>query len=187
MEGQHFLKSHFSLEDIHQQIASLRRENRFLKFGLVLCLAIATLPYLAGFQPETIRAKRLITEKIEFVKGVLPVLSIDIHPRTLRLVISGIGGKPLVVLGERIEGGMVGVYDKDGKEVVTIDAEPYGGNISLRNTDGKLITTMGADLFGSTVSLSNKDGKPVASMSATERGGTISLYDEKGNPKLIVP
>jgi len=209
MEGQRFPKSLSSLEDIHQQIASLRRENRFLKFGLVFCLVIATLPYLAGFQPATIRAKRLVTEKVEFVRDGLTVWSIDIHPITYRLVISGTWKKPLVVLDETMGGGKVSVCDKDGKAGVIMDATPLGGSISVRDKDGKAgvimnatplggsisvsdndgksITTMSAGLFGSSVSLHNRDGKFVAGISATEKGGMIFLADGKGIPIWSAP
>jgi len=62
-----FSESQFGLDDILHQLTSLRRENRFLKVGLILCFVFAVLPYLIGFQPETISAKRVVTEKVEFI------------------------------------------------------------------------------------------------------------------------
>jgi len=165
MEGQRFLKSHFSLEGIHQQIASLRRENRFLKFGLVFCLVIATLPYLAGFQPTTIRAKRLVTEKIEFVRGGQTVLSIDVNPITDTLVIWRKGVQPLVFLGYGIWGGTIGVYNKDFNPVATLNADKDGGSVSVLN----------------------KNLNPVASMCVIKDEGAIFIADKKGNIIWSVP
>jgi len=169
MEGQRFLKSRSSLEDIHQQIASLRREIRFLKFGLVFCLFIATLPYLAGFQPATIRAKRLITEKVEFVRQGQTVLSIYVHPIGNWLVISGKDGKPLVVLGEWIFGGVVSVTNKDGKMVALMGADKNGGTVIVGNKYGKDVASMEVTENGSAVIVNNKDGKIVASMEVTNQ------------------
>ena len=67
-------------ECIQHQLSSLRRENRFLKVGLFLCFVFAVLPYLIGFQLETISAKRVVTEKIEFIRDGTTVMSIAVHP-----------------------------------------------------------------------------------------------------------
>jgi len=44
-----------SLDGIRCQLSSLRRENRLLKVGLTVCIILAALPYLIGFQPELSR------------------------------------------------------------------------------------------------------------------------------------
>ena len=167
MEGQHFSESHFSLEDIHQQITSLRRENRFLKFGLVLCLVIATLPYRAGLHPVTMRAKRFVTEKIEFVRDGETVLSIDVDPIISGLVISDKHGEPLVFLGERISlgerklGGSIVVHNKDGKVVASIDSGLYGGEVWVMGEKGTLMATMGATPFGGMIVLYDGKGRRI--------------------------
>ena len=165
MEGQHFLKSRSSLEDIHQQIASLRRENRSLRIGLVFCLIIATLPYRPWLHPVTMRAKKFVTEKIEFVRDGETILSIDVYPTINGLVISDKHGKPLVFLGAEKLGGSVGVYNKDGKEVVSIGNWLYGGGVWVMDEKGTIMATIGATPFG----------------------GGISLCDEKGNLKWVAP
>jgi len=182
MEGQRFPKSRSSLEDIHQQIASLRRENRFLKFGLVFCLIIATLPYLAGFQPATIRAKRLITEKVEFVRDGETVFSIGVHPKSTALVIWGKGVKPLVFLGAGEFGGSVGVYNKNGNFVALMDANEYGGSISVHYKNGIHVALIGANVIGGSVVVLNKNGIPGAIMGADENGGSISVANKNGIP-----
>jgi len=187
MEGQRFPKSIFSLEDIHQQIVSLRRENRFLKFGLVFCLIIATLPYLAGFQPETIRAKRLITEKVEFVRKGQTVLSTGVHPIANSLVIWGKGVKPLVFLGDGEGGGILGVYNKDGNPVAAMDAGENGGVVGVTDKNCNPVASMRATENGGAVSICNKDGNPVASMHVIKDGGVIVLTDKKGNLKWSAP
>jgi len=187
MEGQHFLKSRSSLEDIHQQIASLRRENRFLKFGLVFCLVIATLPYLAGFQPETIRAKRLVTEKVEFVRDGKTVSSINVHPIGNWLVISGKDGEPMVFLGEGILGGDVGVYNKEGKAVVIMGNTPFGGMISVVGEKDKPVALISNTPLGGMISVADENGEPMATMSKGLLGGVIILNDEKGKLKWRAP
>jgi len=139
MEGQCFPESLALLEDIYQQIASLRRENRFLRIGLVICLIIATLPYRPWLHPVTMRAKRFVTEKIEFVRDGKTVLSIDVHPTDNALVISGKNGEPLVGLCEGMWGGIVGVYTKDGYPVALMDAAGNVGMIFLNDKKGNLI------------------------------------------------
>jgi len=42
-------------KSIRCQLSSLRRENRLLKVGLTVCIILAALPYLIGFQPELSR------------------------------------------------------------------------------------------------------------------------------------
>ena len=138
MEGQHFLKSRSSLEDIHQQIASLRRENRSLRIGLVFCLIIATLPYRPWVNPITMKAKRFVTEKIEFVRDGQTVLFINVHPIDNGLVISDKYGKPSVFLGTGVLGGSVGVINKNDKVVAGMVATEYGGIIVVADEKGKL-------------------------------------------------
>jgi len=72
---------------ILQQISALRHENRFLKFGLIFCLALSTLPYRTGFQPTVIRASKVVTERVEFVRDDKTVMSITVHPKIDGLLI----------------------------------------------------------------------------------------------------
>ena len=66
------------LEEIKQQLQSLRRENHFLKVGLIFCLVLSALPYLTGFQPTVIRASKVVTKRIEFVRDGKTVISISL-------------------------------------------------------------------------------------------------------------
>jgi repressor of nif and glnA expression len=124
---------------IIQQISALRRENRFLKVGLIFCLVLSAMPYLTGFQPETISAKRVVTERIEFVSDGEKVASIVVHPKKTGLVIEDRNANDLLFLGKELFGGMVGVYNKDGRLVASMTAEPLGGFVRVNNNDGKLV------------------------------------------------
>jgi repressor of nif and glnA expression len=124
---------------IIQQISALRRENRFLKVGLIFCLVLSAMPYLTGFQPETISAKRVVTERIEFVSDGEKVASIVVHPKKTGLVIEDRNANDLLFLGKELFSGMVGVYNKDGRLVASMTAEPLGGFVRVNNNDGKLV------------------------------------------------
>jgi hypothetical protein len=146
---------------ILQQISALRRENRFLKVGLIFCLVLSAMPYLTGFQPETISAKRVVTERIEFVSDGEKVASIVVHPKKTGLVIEDRNANDLLFLGKELFGGMVGVYNNDGRLVASMTAGPLGGSVVLCNKDERIVASMAASLWGGLVRVNNNDGKPV--------------------------
>jgi hypothetical protein len=194
-------------ECILQQISALRRENRFLKVGLIFCIVIATLPYLTGFQPETISAKRVVTEAIEFVKDGKTVMSITTGGKGYGLVFLDRGFNPAAWVSWSENGGAIGVYNKFGKGVADMRVSPYGGVIKVTNNDGKLATSIGALSEGGTIGVHNKEGKPVITMltwedssiievrnpdekrsvaiSASMEGGRVEVCNKDGKPAVL--
>jgi hypothetical protein len=148
-------------EGIQHQLASLRRENRFLKVGLIFCLVLSALPYLTGFQPTVIRASKVVTERIEFVRDGEKVTSIVVHPKKTGLVIEDRNANDLLFLGKELLGGFAGVYDEDGQLVASMTATPMGGVVGVRNKDGRVVAIMSAGLWGGLVGVYNNDGKLV--------------------------
>jgi hypothetical protein len=171
---------------ILQQISALRRENRFLKVGLVFCLVLSAMPYLTGFQPETISAKRVVTEKIEFVRDGKTVMSIVAHPKGNGLFIQDKNNLPAVWVYRSQYGGTVGVFDRSGKIVAAIHTQPEGGILTAYNKDGTPVATMGARSEGGVLIARNMDSKTVAMMGALSGCGFIVLYDDKMNRLVLM-
>jgi len=146
---------------ILQQIDALRRENRFLKVGLIFCLVLSSLPYLTGFQPETIRAKRLTVERIDFAKGELVTLSIATDEKTLDLVIKDATNEPVYRFVHPLMGRGLWVYNAKGKPTAMLCSGLFGGGLVLLNGDGRVAIDIGAEDKGGRLRVFNYDGKLV--------------------------
>jgi hypothetical protein len=146
---------------IIQQISALRRENRFLKVGLIFCLVIATLPYLTGFQPTVIRASKVVTKRIEFVRDGKTVISISLPPKGDGLVIGGRDELPVIMIARDIGGGSIVTFNKDGKIGASMIADPWGGGVGIYNNDERPVVTIGVVGKDGKISVFNKDGKLV--------------------------
>jgi hypothetical protein len=170
----------WEFECIQRQLVSLRQENRFLKGGLILCFVFAALPYLAGFQPETISAKRVVTERIEFVSDGKTVASLVVHPNKLGLVIEDENAKRLVFLGNGLFGGWVGVYNRDGQLAIDMSPLPWGGSLSVYNNTGKSTASIHASSSGGMVSVANDNGELNATIGVTPNGGIVGVYNKDG-------
>jgi hypothetical protein len=173
-------------EGIQHQLASLRRENRFLKVGLIFCLVLSTLPYLTGFQPTVIRASKVVTEKIEFVSDGKTVTSLVVHPDKAGLVIQDENAKGLVFLGKSLLGGAIGVYNRDGRIVADMQSFLRGGAFAAYNDDGKTIASINPLPNGGEISVQNKDGKIIASIAALPNGGAIYVRNEDGKYVIVL-
>jgi hypothetical protein len=169
-------------ECILQQISALRRENRFLKVGLIFCLVLSALPYLTGFQPETIRAKRLTVEQIDFAKGELVTLSIATDEKSLDLVIKDATNKPVYRFLHPLLGRGFWVYGAEGKPTVFLSSGLYGGGLALLNSDGSAALDIGAEEFGGGIVVFGEKSKPAVRMKATLNGGVIGVLNKDGNP-----
>jgi hypothetical protein len=167
---------------ILQQISALRRENRFLKVGLIFCLVLSALPYLTGFQPETIRAKRLTVEQIDFAKGELVTLSIATDEKSLDLVIKDATNKPVYRFLHPLLGRGFWVYGAEGKPTVFLSSGLYGGGLALLNSDGSAALDIGAEEFGGGIVVFGEKSKPAVRMKATLNGGVIGVLNKDGNP-----
>jgi hypothetical protein len=172
---------------IIQQISALRRENRFLKVGLFFCLVLSTLPYLTGFQPETISAKRVVTEKIEFVRDGKTVMSISLHPIEDGLFILGRDKLSVIGIMRDKDGGLIVTYNKDGKPVASMGAFPEGGSVGVCNNDGKPVAAMGVFPEGGSVGVCNNDGKPVVAIGVLRKNGRIEVLNNDGKLVWAVP
>jgi len=163
-----------------QQIASLRRENRFLKFGLIFCLVFSALPYLTGFQPDVIRARKVVTERVEFVRGGKTVASVTTHSLLPALVVLDEDGLGCAFLGEALGLRMLGVYDKDGGLVAMMREDLNGGSVHVLNKDGKTVVSMSTQPDGGSVIVLNKDEKPAAGVGTMPNGGAVSVHNKDG-------
>jgi hypothetical protein len=164
-------------EGIQRQLASLRRENRFLKVGLIFCLVLSVMPYLTGFQPEFIYAKRVITEAIEFVRDEKTVASITVHHTGNGLVISDKYTKPLVRVSNNGMGGQIDVYNIERESVATIAAVWTGSWITISNNKRKTVVQIGAFPNGGLVNIFNNDAKLGVGIGAYPTGGLINIFN----------
>jgi hypothetical protein len=171
---------------ILRQISALRRENRFLKVGLIFCLVLSALPYLTGFQPEIIHAKRVVAEAIEFVRDEKTVMSITTGDKGNGLLFLDRGSNPAAWVNWGEDGGAIGVYNKFGKGVVSMGASPYGGAIKVVNNDGKLGALIGVLLGGGVIGVHDKDGKPVITMLVWEDGSIIEVRNPDGKRSVAI-
>jgi hypothetical protein len=178
-----FNESPQRLNDIAREVVSLRRENRFLKVGLIFCLVLSAMPYLTGFQPTVIRASKVVTKRIEFVRDGKTVMSFSLHPKRDELVILGRGELPAIGIARGEDGGTIGTYNKGGKLVAVMGALPEGGTVQVNNKDGKLVAGMGASLIGGGVEVRNNNDKTVAVMMADLEGGGVAVSNN--NDKTV--
>jgi hypothetical protein len=154
-----FSESPQRLNDTAREVVSLRRENRFLKVGLIFCLVLSALPYLTGFQPTVIRASKVVTEKIEFVRDGKTEIVITAHPKGNGLLVCNRNGLPIAYFKGLDVGNTMGVCNAQGKATILIADTPIGGSVSVYNKDDKL----------------------VASVVAMSHGGSVITWDNKGN------
>jgi hypothetical protein len=174
-------------ECILQQISTLRRENRFLKVGLIFCIVIATLPYLTGFQPTVIRASKVVTERIEFVRDGKTVMSIVAHPKGNGLFIQDKNNLPAVWVYRSQYGGIMGVHDRSGKIAASICSQREGGALAACNKAGKPVAIVAALSGGGSISLNDDKMHEFVSMDATPFGGTIVIKALSGQTLWSVP
>jgi len=172
---------------ILQQIDALRRENRFLKVGLILCLVLSSLPYLVGFQPKVIRADRIVTKMISFEGDDGAFVSIVRHPKDNGLLILDKSLLPVVFLGGDSNGGCLGIYNKNRKTGAMMHITLHGGGVCVYNNAGQPVAALDVVQNGGSVWVNNKDGKLAAVMGAPSDGGIIVVYDNDGKPVWSVP
>jgi hypothetical protein len=182
-----FSESPQRLNDIAREVVSLRRENRFLKVGLVFCLVLSALPYLTGFQPETISAKRVVTERIEFVRDGKTDASITVHLKGNGLAVLDRDGSPIAFFARGILGNGMGVYNAKGSVAVVIADMPGGGLVGVYNKDGKPTAALDTGLFGGAVCVYDNEGHILALMDAFQNHGTIELKTPSGRTVWRAP
>jgi hypothetical protein len=174
-------------ECIQRQLVSLRRENRFLKGGLIFCFVFAALPYLTGFQPTVIRASKIVTERIEFVRDGKTVMSIVAHPKVNGLVIQDKNNLPAVCVNRYQYGGAMGVYNRSGNIAALMSALPEGGALSANNNAAKPVAMMSALPYGGSISLRDNKMHEFVAVDATPFGGRIEIKDLSGQTLWSAP
>jgi hypothetical protein len=188
-----FKESPQRLNDIAREVVSLRRENRYLKVGLVFCLVLSAMPYLTGFQPTVIRASKVVTERIEFVRDGKTVMSFSLHPKSDELVIRDRDELPVIGIAGVEDGALIGTYNKDGKIVAGMAALPVGGRFAASNKAGNIVVIMGAMSGCGFISLNDDKMNelvsicPTFSVGATPLGGRIVIKDPLGRTLWSAP
>jgi hypothetical protein len=175
------------LEEIKQQLQSLRRENHFLKVGLAACFVfLIALHFQSKTSPihTRVSAKKVITEAVEFLKDGKTVMSIAPSREGEGLIIWDKNGSPMVWFDRDENGGIVGVYNKDGKVVASMECIPIGGLVRVYDKDGEVVAVMDSGKYGGRVGVFAKGGKfkfAVAEMRSDEDGGIVGVgnKDEK--------
>jgi hypothetical protein len=173
-------------ECILQQISTLRRENRFLKVGLIFCIVLSALPYLTGFQPETIKAKTVVTERVVFVSDGKIGMSVTTGRKGYGLVILDKGVSPAVMFFKDTSGGVVGVVNNANKLVAAMGTQPSGGMISVTSENGKPAASILAQPMGGSIAIDNKDGRTVAALHALPTGGGVGVRNNNGKTVVVI-
>jgi hypothetical protein len=173
------------LEEIKQQLQSLRRENHFLKLGLAVCFVfLIALHFQSKTSPihTRVSAKKVITEVVEFLKDGKTVMSIAPSREGEGLIIWDKNGSPMVWFDRDENGGIVGVYNKDGKVVTSMECIPIGGLVRVYDKDGEVVAVMDSGKYGGRVGVFAKGGKfsLVAEMRSDEYGGAVSVGNKDG-------
>jgi hypothetical protein len=171
---------------IIQQISALRRENRFLKVGLIFCLVLSAMPYLTGFQPETITAKTVVTERVVFVRDGKIRMSVTTGRKGYALVILDKGVSPAVMFFKDTSGGVVGVLNNANKLVAAMGTQPSGGMISVANENGKPAASILAQPMGGSIGVDNKDGRTVAALQVLPTGGAVGVRNNDGKTVAVI-
>jgi hypothetical protein len=175
-----FKESPQRLNDIAREVVSLRRENRFLKVGLIFCLVLSAMPYLTGFQPETISVKQVATERILFLRDGKPFLVVAPHPKDNAIVAVGADMTPVLGIKWTEFGGQIGVYNREGKPIVDIMAWLEGGRMSVRDNNGKTVAALDVVLDEGAIHVDNATGSPTVVLTNGIFGGRIYIYNNAG-------
>jgi hypothetical protein len=178
------------LEEIKQQLQSLRRENHFLKVGLAACFVfLIALHFQSKTSPihTRVSAKKVITEAVEFLKDGKTVMSIAPSREGEGLIIWDKNGSPMVWFDRDENGGIVGVYNKDGKVVASMECIPIGGLVRVYDKDGEVVAVMDSGKYGGSVGVFAKGGKfAVAGMGSDKDGGIVGVGDKDGEVVAVM-
>ena len=197
-------------ECILQQISALRRENRFLKVGLIFCLAITVALYLTACQSQSVGAKGDIYQRLSRLEGGQALLWVYFFillgwMLLERLTWFGLGVKSIkaryveaeafgLVIGKEIvmvivpsptKDGLV-IVDKNWQPVASIVVNPFGGAVGVHHKTGALSAVLTVAPAGGSVFIYNTANKPVATMSAHEFGGLMGICYCDGSPLVSI-
>jgi hypothetical protein len=184
-------------ECILQQISALRRENRFLKFGLIFCLAITVALYLTACQSQSLGAKEDIYQRFSRLESSHALLWVfffillgsmlwdrfawlsvkDIKARYVEAEAFGLViGKEIVmaIVPNRTKDGLF-IVDKNGQPVAQVTVGEFGGVVGVLHKTGKGGVVLTTIPWGGSVGVINNENKLVATMGAQEFGGTVGI------------
>ena len=97
-------------------------------------------------------------------------------------------GKSGVFLNTDVNGGNVSVVDKNGNLGVVLDISTDGGDIRIASKNGKIGTVLGTDKNGGSMAIFNNGGQNVLQIGVTHiGGGAIDTKDKFGYTTGNVP
>jgi hypothetical protein len=199
-----FNESPQRLNDIAREVVSLRRENRFLKVGLISCLVIAVVLYLTACQSQSVGAKGDIYQRLSRLEGGQALLWVyffillgsmlwdrfawlsvkDIKARYVEAEAFGLViGKEIVmaIVPNRTKDGLF-IVDKNGQPVAQVTVGEFGGVVSVLHKTGKGGVVLTTIPWGGSVGVINNENKLVATMGAQEFGGSVGICYCDGSP-----
>jgi len=106
------------------------------------------------------------------------------------LLVAGIvvGATSLQTVPDLIQAKSFRVVNDEGKASVLISADEDGGMVGIFNKNGKPVVSMYAKADGcGGLNLSKKDGKSVVLISADADGGMLITLDDKGEVTSMTP
>lgn len=85
-------------------------------------------------------------------------------------------------------GGALDIFNKDGEIVATVSSYKNDGQVYVNDKNGKLGVILGTDENGGSVRIANKNGKLNLSLHTDENGGSVAVYGNlrKGGVSLNV-
>jgi hypothetical protein len=189
---------------IIQQFSALRRENRFLKVGLIFCLVIAVALYLTACQSQSLGAKEDIYQRLSRLESnhallcvlILLVYILYVWDRFVRLSVRDIKARYVVaeafglvrdkelvmVIAPTPTNDGLFLADKNGQPVAQVTVGEFGGVVSVLHKTGKGGVVLTTIPWGGSVGVFNNENKLVAGMGAQEFGGSVGICYCDGSP-----
>lgn len=193
------------MDGLEARVRKLERENRWMKLGGLLVLALAGGVALMGQTTgqevsDEVRTRRLtVVDETEETRASLvvteqgPVLAL-IEAGEIRAFLSVLddvpkltlfdeAGKPRASLIATKDGPLLALGDETGNPRASLDV--MEGVPQLRLLSGKAQTQVAliAPKEGAALALYDESGKPRGSLSATKDGPGLELYDEAGQTR----
>lgn len=203
-----FNESPQRLNDTAREVVSLRHENRFLKVGLIFCLAITVALYLTACQSQSLGAKEGIYQRLSRLEGgqnwlwggyvILLVwmlwghfVRLGVRDIEARIVVAEAFGlvrdKELVmsIIPTPTKDGLF-FLDKNQRPIAVVGISESGGIVGVYHKTGVLSATLTAIPSGGAVSTADTENKSVAVMGAQPFGGMLSIRYANGSTAIVM-
>ena len=150
---------------IETRLETLERENRRLKFGGLVILAMVS-----------------VGLALLSCAGSMPADEI----RTRKLVVTDANGNKRISLGWY--DGAIGVvfFNENGVRLAEMKTVEDGAGIGFYDSSGNTRTSYGVLNDIAMLHFSDKAGRPMAMLSDSPKGMWLSLHDNEGNPKAAM-